>query len=146
MRFLVFLLFCAFCISITGCSKEESNSDPLINGGLVGTWNTINTSGGFAGINCDYQPGEIVWVFDAEDNLTITYNVINTSALCGGQELGMVTSEYKYGILSSNDKKFLLLDDNERGEIIVSTTEFILDQNSYSGGTGADGFFMTFVK
>lgn len=146
MKYLPFLMLTICAIFITSCDKDEINDNETINSGLVGTWNLESSSGGFAGISCQYQIGEVVLVFDEEDNLIVTNNVLNTSATCGGQEIGMSVEAHKYGVLTSNDKKFLLVDDAEVGELDIQGSMFTLDQNSYSEGSGADGFMTTFVK
>ena len=146
MRFQSYILFSIFLIFSTSCSKEESNNNQFVNSGLVGTWNATNTSGGFAGISCVYQPGELVLTFDLDGNLTITNNVLNTTAICGGQELGVEVGDHKFGVLESNDKTYLLVNDIEHGEIEVASNEFILNQNSSSVGFGADLYFLTFAK
>lgn len=146
MRILSYLLISTFLICSTSCSKEESNNNQFVNSGLVGTWNATNTSGGFAGISCVYQPGELVLAFDSEGNLTITNNVVNTTATCGGQEIGVTVGNHKFGVLESNDKTYLLVDDAERGEIEVTSNEFNLNQNSGSVESGADLYFLTFAK
>lgn len=130
---------------VSSCDKDE-DATSFINSGLVGTWNLNNSSGGFAGISCDYQSGEVVFVFDNMDNLSITNNVINTTALCGGQEIGISLESHTYGVLTSNDKKFLLVDDQEVGELKINEDQFTLNQNSSSEGSGADLYFLTFVK
>ncbi len=146
MRYLTYLILTAFVICSTSCDTDESQDDLQVNSGLVGTWNAVKTSGGIAGFSCDYQEGELVFTFDSEDNLTIINNILNTSAICGGQEIGISVEDHKYGVLDSNDKKYLLVDDNELGEIVVSSNEFTLNQNNSSNGTGADGFFLSFAK
>ena len=146
MRFLSYLLTITFLICSSSCSKEESNNNQFVNSGLVGTWNATSTSGGFAGVSCVYQPGELVLTFDSEGNLTITNNVVNTTATCGGQEIGVQVGSHTYGVFDSNDKKYLLVDDFERGELVISTNEFTLNQNNSSSGSGADQFFLTFAK
>ena len=146
MKYLSFFLLIICSIFVISCDKDEVMDNESINSGLVGTWNLESSSGGFAGINCQYQTGEVVLVFDEEDNLIVSNNVVNTSATCGGQEIGISIETHKYGVLTSNDKKFLLVDDAEVGEIEIQTNMFTLDQNSYSQGSGADGFISMFVK
>lgn len=146
MKFFTYLMLSIILIFATSCGKDDAEDSVIINSGLVGTWNLINTSGGFAGINCSYQLGEIVFVFDEDDNLTITNNVINTSATCGGQEINISVQTHTYGVLNDNGKKYLLVDDQESGELMVENDRFTLDQNNSSQGSGADLFMLTFVK
>lgn len=146
MKYLSYVLFAAFLICSTSCEKEESNNNQIVNSGLVGTWNATSTSGGFAGSSCFYQTGELVLVFDSGGNLTITNNVLNTTAICGGQEIGTNVGTHQYSVLDNNDKKFLLVDEIELGEIIVGTNEFTLNQNNSSEGSNADLYFLTFAK
>ncbi len=146
MKYLSYLLLSTLLICITSCDKEENNNNQLNNSGLLGTWHMINSSGGFAGSTCIYQSGEVVLTFDSDANLTIVNNVLNTTALCGGQEIGTTTGSHSYGVLDSNDKKYLLIDGEEMGELIVTNEEFLINQNNSSEGSNADLYFLTFAK
>ncbi len=42
--------------------------------------------------------------------------------------------------------KFLIINDNEYGGLIVNDTELIINQNITSSGSGADGFIYSFQK
>ena len=132
MKYLSYLLLSTLLICITSCDKEENNNNQLNNSGLLGT--------------CIYQSGEVVLTFDSDANLTIVNNVLNTTALCGGQEIGTTTGSHSYGVLDSNDNKYLLIDGEEVGELIVTDEEFHINQNNSSEGSNADLYFLTFAK
>jgi hypothetical protein len=57
----IHLFIFSFCIAIisTSCKKENSTPEPEAN--VEGTWYLYNTTGGFAGVNYLYEPGEIQW-------------------------------------------------------------------------------------
>ena len=133
IRIFSFLLICGLAFS---CSKTETPEDDL-----KGAWNLTNLSGGLAGLDCDYQDGDIVWTFDDSDLEVV--NNLTENTICNSVT---PASSSSYSILESNGEEFLLLDGSEIGQIIISTNGFTLNQNKFSDAEGADGFFMMFEK
>lgn len=124
---------------IAGCSKNTDKSGIIP---LNGRWNLVNVSGGFAGIDEEFEEGTIVWNFEtATGTLTVENN--NTSdALYDGLPSG----SYTYSILSDDKNLFLYIDNIESGAIIISLGQLVLDQNVLSNGSGADLFVLTLRK
>lgn len=124
---------------IAGCSKNTDKSGIVP---LNGRWNLVNVSGGFAGIDEEFEEGTIVWNFEtATGTLTVENN--NTSdALYDGLPSG----SYTYSILSDDKNLFLYIDNIESGAIIISLGQLVLDQNVLSNGSGADLFVLTLRK
>ncbi|HMB63682.1 MAG TPA: hypothetical protein VKN36_11455 [Eudoraea sp.] len=124
---------------IAGCSKNTDTSGIVP---LNGRWNLVNVSGGFAGINEDFEEGTIVWNFEAATG-TLTIENNNTSdALYDGLPSG----SYQYSILTDDKNLFLYIDNRESGAIFTSLGEIVLDQNVLSNGNGADLFVLTLRK
>ena len=133
MKKSIFTFIFAAVFILISCDKD-TEQDPVINSGLEGSWNLFQVTGGLAGVNCIYEPGESIWTF-SNDQLIIVSNITNTEPICSGTGIGDNTQEY--GVLAHNGKKFLLLDGFEAGELTISQDEFLLDQNSFSQGQGA---------
>jgi hypothetical protein len=133
MKFL-YLLFFAIGF-LTSCN----NDDDLPNASdIEGTWDLVNISGGFAGVNCDYPAGEITWKFE-NDLLEVDNNYTGDTTQICSNVLSQSSSD-SYSTLESNGSLFLVLNNAESGEITLSDSELIIDTNSLSVGSGADGF------
>jgi len=65
MKIKISILCCVLFFLISCQQEEEENTDPII-----GAWNLIELSGGIAGAQETYNPGDIVWTF-TEDSLFI---------------------------------------------------------------------------
>lgn len=123
----------------TSCDSDDDTApmDPI-----HGIWNLVNVSGGFAGINEDYESGSITWSFNSQD-LTITVQN-NTGQI--NLFSGYVTGTYPYAIIEANENVYLVINNTEFGSYIVSDTSLNINQNEFSFGTGADGFFLQFER
>ena len=122
-----------------GCSTDGTDEK---NDKLSGTWNLINVSGGFAGIDEDYEKGEIVWKFNTNDGTLIVTINHGSEPMYNGLPIGT----YTYSILEEKDQFYLEINDKEIGGIVLAKSKLVLDQNSTSSGSGADGFVMVLVR
>ncbi|MDL5513473.1 hypothetical protein QSE00_16725 [Arenibacter sp. M-2] len=133
IRFLVLIFV------LHGCSTE---STPEKKDKVSGTWNLMNVSGGFAGVDEDFEKGKIIWEFDTKDGTLLVTNNDESGALYNG----LPTGTYAYSILQGKDQDYLQLNDKEVGGIDVAKSQLVLDQNNTSSGSGADGFVLVLVK
>ncbi len=138
MRKIIILFVLSAITLLVGCSSNDSIEKEPIDG----IWDVHNISGGFAGINDDYQQGTIIWSFDAQNsNLTITNNN-TTNTIYDGFESG----EYAYTILQIDKTLYLQINGQEFGGVVISQNELIINQNITSTGSGADGFVILLKK
>tara|TARA_R110002049_G_scaffold90966_2_gene227403 strand:+ start:547 stop:966 length:420 start_codon:yes stop_codon:yes gene_type:complete len=133
IRFLVLIFV------LHGCSTE---STPEKKDKVSGTWNLMNVSGGFAGVDEYFEKGKIIWEFDTKDGTLLVTNNDESGALYNG----LPTGTYAYSILQGKDQDYLQLNDKEVGGIDVAKSQLVLDQNNTSSGSGADGFVLVLVK
>lgn len=127
-------------ITLTNCSiSNEDNPTPQV---YKTYWHLVNVSGGFAGVNNDFELNKIVWSFiEIENILTVTNN--NGTE----DEDGLDTGTYTYSVFTDdNGNLFLSINSNEYGHLDISETQLIIDQNITTTGTGADGYIYTFRK
>ena len=100
----------------------------------------VNVSGGFAGVNENFDKGQIIWTFN-EQNSTLNIEK-NTNESFSGLDEGI----YSYSIDNINNQLFLHIDENELGGVSTYENGMIIDENMRSTGSGADGFIMTLEK
>lgn len=138
MKYLIFISF--FNLLLTQCSEDEvlEKPDPL-----HGSWNVVNISGGFAGINDDYERGSIIWDFDS---VSSTLSVSNTHEKKDVLYDGFPTGAYNYMIITSENSSYLQINEGEFAGIELRDNQLILNQNQSTSGTGADGFVLVFQK
>tara|TARA_R110002126_G_scaffold168540_4_gene317034 strand:- start:1900 stop:2319 length:420 start_codon:yes stop_codon:yes gene_type:complete len=133
------MLFFGLILVFTGCSTDNAHEK---NDKLGGTWSLINVSGGFAGIDEDFEKEAIVWKFDTKDGTLIVANNDGSNAINNG----LPTGTYTYSVLQEKDLFYLEVNDKEIGEIAIDKSQLVLDQNSTTMGNGADGFVMVLVR
>tara|TARA_R110002033_G_scaffold40_3_gene651 strand:- start:2456 stop:2875 length:420 start_codon:yes stop_codon:yes gene_type:complete len=133
------MLFLGLILVFTGCSTDNAHEK---NDKLGGTWSLINVSGGFAGIDEDFEKEAIVWKFDTKDGTLIVANNDGSNAINNG----LPTGTYTYSVLQEKDLFYLEVNDKEIGEIAIDKSQLVLDQNSTTMGNGADGFVMVLVR
>lgn len=124
-------------VFFTSCSNND-DSTPVVT--INGLWHVENISGGFAGIDDDYQNGEITWTF-TNQTLTVDNNAPQ-SALYSGLDTGT----YAYSTSEIDGVTYINIDTMEFGGYSLSSTGLIIDQNIISTGSGADGFILTFKR
>ncbi len=134
------LVFVGF-LTLVGCSTTDNAPAPKEDI-LSGSWEVQNISGGFAGINDDYEAGIITWTFTTP---TSKLEIINNNDKAGIIYDGLVSGEYDYSILTVSNKQYLEINGQEFAGISISNGQLLLDQNQISTGTGADGFQLLFT-
>jgi hypothetical protein len=124
---------------IMGCSTDNTHENSDV---PSGTWNLINVSGGLAGIDNDFEKGKIVWNFNVKDSTLVVANNDGSNSIYNG----LATGTYTYSIHEGKDEFYLLINDKEVGGITLAKSQLVIDQNSTTNGSGADGFVMVLVR
>lgn len=132
---LLIVLCCTFVL--TSCSVGNDVNDQQ---NYKRLWHLINVTGGVGGVNQNFEPSTIVWSFDEPTlKLTVTNNNQDDTA-----PDGLDSGTYDYSIINANGESYLVIDDNELGELSFSQTGMGINENIKSTGTGADGFVYLF--
>lgn len=131
MKKIFLILFCG--ILLLGCSSNNILSTDK-------KFYLVNVSGGFAGVNENFDKGQIIWIFN-EQNSTLKIEK-NTNESFSGLNEGI----YSYSIENIDSLQFLLIDQNEIGGVSTYENGMIIDENIRSTGAGADGFILTLEK
>ncbi len=124
---------------VANCSISNSETEtPPPN--YKNLWHLTNVSGGIAGVNENFELKTIIWSFnDVTQKLTVTNN--NSDDVI---QDGLDSGVYDYSILNANDSSYLVVNDNELGELTFSQTAMQINGNKMSEGEGADGFIYLF--
>lgn len=132
MKPTVFLLCLA--LTVMGCSNDDdANQNDNPQQSLKGSWTMVNIFGGFAGIDDDYEPGEIVWAFDEETNtLTVDNSVENDETIIAS---GFDSGTYDYHTETEEESDYLFVEASKFGEYYFNADTLVVDSN-----VGADGF------
>lgn len=101
MKQYVYVLLILFSVTLTNCSLN-STSDTNTSQIVKSSWNLVNISGGFAGVNENFNTGEIVWSFN-EDNSILTVTNTNTS---GSIEYGPISGTYSFSVTNKGSNLF----------------------------------------
>lgn len=131
MKKLILLLICLALL--TACKNDDTIS-------TNDTWNLVNISGGFAGIDKNFNAGEIIWTFNEQNSTLIIEK--NTQELF----IGIDEGTYSYAIEDINGTTYLNLDNLERGSFTISQNQLIIDENKSSTGSGADRYVFKLEK
>ena len=133
ITFYAFVLI-LLAVSCNSDDDTQHNNRPMLNG----SWSLVNVSGGFAGVNDDFEMGIITWDFNPI-NLKLTVTNTNTTNVIYD---GFPTGTYDYEELSSVGENDSLIVNTLSYEItILSSSQLVLDE-----GVAADGFLLTFSK
>ena len=127
-------------VFIATLSCEKSHDTPPNQITLNGSWNMENVSGGLIGLDLDYNPGEVIWVFNTTTNqLLVTNNILST----GPKSIyaRFQTGTYNYYISNVNPIDELYVDTVLIGDITIGTSSLHIDD-----GLAADGFLTVFRK
>jgi hypothetical protein len=131
------LLIILSLVFFTNCnSNDDSNLAETLNG----IWNVKNISGGFAGIDDDYDAGIVTWTFI---NQVIT---IKNNESQGNIYSGFKSGTYNYSINEVNGNNYIVINNAEYGGCTLSINNLTIDQNQSSSGSGADGFMLQFER
>ena len=137
-NFLLPLLLISALVLSTSCKKDDDDTnEPEF---ISGNWNLKNVSGGIAGVDIDYTPGEVIWNFNLEtDVLTVQNNIITT----GPEDTyaGFETGTYSFEIVVNGELQSLVVDDLNMGYITLLDGVLQLDE-----GVAVDGFLKTFER
>lgn len=123
---------------LTNCSIDNNNDEtPKV---YVTYWHLIKVNGGIAGVDTSFPMDKIVWNFN-EVTGKLTVKNTNTDQTI---EDGFDTGNYPFSVTEVGGKKFLVINSNEFGGFTLTQSQLVIDQNTVSNGTGADGFVYTF--
>ena len=125
-------------ITVFACKKSIDTPSNEIT--LKGNWNMKNVSGGLIGLNLDYNPGEVIWIFNITTNkLSVTNNIIST----GPKSIyaRYQTGTYDYYTTTLNSIEQLYVDSTLLGVMTIGINTLNLDD-----GVAADGFLTVFEK
>ncbi len=136
MKYTKWLFLLIIPILLMSSCKEENN-DIL---SIEGTWKLNNVSGGLAGINIDYNDGDVNWIFTPTTQKLEVQNNIETD---GPEQIYSMfdTGIYDYNIVNENDLEQLYIDGVNVGTITYDENEMNIDQ-----GIAVDGLLMNFIK
>jgi len=132
MKKVSFLLIC-LVVLLTSCKSDDTDSTNDI-------WNLVNISGGFAGIDKNFDTGKIIWTFN-EENSTLVIEKNTQEPFIGINE-----GTYFYVIENIDGATYLNLDNIERGSYAISQNQLIIDENKSSTGSGADRYVFKLEK
>ncbi len=140
MRAIYFLLACSLFLSqsCTLNDVEPQSEFDYVNG----TWNLQNVSGGFAGVDDDFENGAILWTFNTNNGQLKVINNSDGSSIYSGLETG----SYPFSIQASSDASILYINTREYGGLGELKNGFLINQNEMANGSGADGFLLKFKK
>jgi hypothetical protein len=138
MKYQILITF-ACLITLTNCSINNDTIDEPIKTYKT-LWNLVNVTGGIAGVNEDFNTGDIIWSFDNETN-TLTVTNTNTDNMI---EDGFDSGTYSFSVTNNSENYFLIIENNEFGAYSITENQLIIDQNITTSGSGADGFIYTF--
>lgn len=140
MKYLQFYM--VIFLLISNCSSK-----PEINE-LDGKWHLQNVSGGFAGVNIDFEKGQVIWDFQSEKNsFRITENFENDDP--NQNYTPLKPGQYNYEIIVVGNKKFLQLEglENTIGAYeITNNGQLVINPNEQPTGQGADHFISLFSR
>jgi hypothetical protein len=141
------LLIVLGVICFTNCNNNDN--DLTITENINGTWNLKNVSGGFSGVNVDYESEIVTWQFIPESkNIIVVNSLINN----GPQSvyLPLQSGNYNYTISEINNKRFIkiegfkIFDNGEYGKYEIKNNELVINQGEGSEANANDAFTLKF--
>jgi hypothetical protein len=139
-------LFCMLLMAACDKNQDNEGSATLLTGAyasaMEGNWNVSNVSGGFAGINDDFESGLIRWNFDSG---SLELHIVNNETSESLYD-GYPTGTYGYSILEQEEEAYLFIEGQEFANISLSGGKLALDGNIRSEGSGADFFILTLQR
>ncbi|WP_417876116.1 hypothetical protein [Winogradskyella sediminis] len=131
-----YFYFLALMLLTLSC-KSDDDADQNLNPTLIGSWSLVNVSGGFAGVDDDFNDGVILWNFtNNPSEITIT-NTNTTEVVHSGYPSGT----YSYEIETTPNDTIVVIENTDLRIISLTTNQLILDE-----GVVSDGFQYTFNK
>lgn len=146
MRITLLLIQSCLCLTLFTRCSEETTTRPSLHEAYA----LRNVSGGFAGVDVDYENGAVTWAFDTDRHeLVVSSLIINN----GPQSvyLPLQSGTYQYSTTQSNGKTYLqieghqIYDNGDYGRYILNADgSLVIDQGEGSNGTAADLFTLYF--
>ncbi|NNC51120.1 MAG: hypothetical protein HKO01_11350 [Flaviramulus sp.] len=136
---ILILIICFLTLFNCSLGNETNNTPPQI---VKIYWNLVNVSGGFEGVNDNFEVGTIIWEFN---DSTETLSVDNQNNDDTKQD-GLDSGNYSYSIFNVEDESYIIVDDIEVGSMTLTSNELVINENETSEGSAADGFIYTFSK
>lgn len=136
-KYQINFLFIALIAITFGCKKEitSAHSSVKIESELKGKWNLVHVYGGIMGVNEQYPAGDVTWNFTA-DSVIVEHIGTNSSYF------SLPSGTYAYDVIQTGGNTYLSISQSEMGQFIISGNNMDIDQNKYSTGEGACGFYM----
>ena len=130
-------LFIALIAITFGCKKEitSAHSSVKSESELKGKWNLVHVYGGIMGVNEQYPAGDVTWNFTA-DSVIVEHTGTNSTYF------SLPSGTYAYDVIQTGGNTYLSISQSEMGQFIINGTSMDIDQNKYSTGEGACGFYM----
>lgn len=126
-------------LTFSSCSLGENDEQQQIQKTY---WHLINVSGGVAGVDHDFPLNQIIWSFN-ETTLKLTVTNTNTDTTV---EDGFDSGVYNYSVITSGVDEYVVINSNELGQLTVTETNLVIDENLTSTGSVSDGFVYTFRR
>ncbi len=145
IRFLFILVVSLFVLE--ACDNDDQIVLPKKE---TKVWNLKNVSGGFLGLDIDYDKADIIWEFIPSDsNLIVT----NSTLIKEPQSLyiPLESGTYKYETKEVKGDSFIYIDgfgtyDNGEYGSYEENDELIINQNKGSEYSGSDFYTLIFEK
>lgn len=115
----------------TGCTSGGDGLD------FTTTWNLVNVSGGFAGVDHTFQRGLIKWTFYEEDGIIKVTNNNDIDSLNDIFETGT----YPYTIEEIGTDYHIFIEGEDFGVIAKTSTIMTINQEQIN-----DGFLITLIR
>ena len=128
--------FLALMLLTLSC-KSDDDLDHNLNPTLIESWSLVNVSGGFAGVDDDFNDGVILWNF-SNDPSEITITNTNTTEVVHS---GYPSGTYSYEIETTPNDTTVVIENTDLRIISLTTNQLILDE-----GMVSDGFQYTFNR
>lgn len=104
---------------LVGCTDTDTSleDDPM-----QGTWNLLNISGGFVGMDQDFEKGAIVWEFHPGQQRLVVVNNVPSDPMYAG--LG--TGSYRYSVEVKNSNAYVRINDVELGGVAFFRSKMVV--------------------
>ena len=134
---LLILLFFVSSLLLVSCNKSDDDGGDAAT--LNGIWHLKNVSGGFVGVDVDYDRGEIVWNFNLTTGvLSVENNLEETDPDYAYS--GLETGTYLFEVSEINGQEVVFIEGTDNGIYTVTSTMLTIDDRP------ADGFLRTFER
>jgi hypothetical protein len=138
MKNLALCLGLALSFITSSCSNDNSYSNGELQ--MNSSWVLKNTSGGIAGINDNFNNGDVIWDFNRTNQTLKVTKKVNTTGS------GIPAGTYSYSL--KQEGKISLIEIKQADVVYTTLTYEFLNQNGvvFQDEALADGFQYTFVK